>query len=291
MELHELDPDSAEYGFALASAAVVDFGNLTASADGSFYTYETTTLGDRLGLCSDERFVDQPSLAGCSATLVAPDIIATAGHCVIGKAETASASWFDCGHLAFVFDFSLADPDAELSELDADSVYRCDQILAAENSSEWASNREHDYALIRLDRPVVEREPVAVRGGPGITADEAIVTIGHPSGLPQKIAYGITRDKIDGRPYDGFAYEAELLGGGSGGGVFDLASGTLMGMPSHYNGANYRYDPARDCNELAICGVNTGCSSLPGAYDTVTMLERIPTEVAALLDARAPVRP
>eukprot|EP00300_Choanocystis_sp_HF-7_P018471 c20050_g1_i2.p2 GENE.c20050_g1_i2~~c20050_g1_i2.p2 ORF type:complete len:144 (+),score=25.27 c20050_g1_i2:26-457(+) len=39
-------------------------------------------IGIRRHLCSDQRFFNQPTAAECSATLVAPDRMITAGHCI-----------------------------------------------------------------------------------------------------------------------------------------------------------------------------------------------------------------
>ena len=45
-------------------------------------------------MCPDERFAAQPANADCSATLIAPDIMLTAGHCINS-----------CGDSRFVFDY------------------------------------------------------------------------------------------------------------------------------------------------------------------------------------------
>src|SRR5262245_5518117 len=50
-------------------------------------------LSERLNVCPDERFATQPANADCSATLIAPDIMLTAGHCINS-----------CGDSRFVFD-------------------------------------------------------------------------------------------------------------------------------------------------------------------------------------------
>ena len=131
-------PDASLRTLASASiVALMDSASLTENEDGTFTRDETLSHGEAYGLCDDQRFIDQPISAFCSGTLIAPDIIVTAGHCV----EDTS----DCLGTSLVFDY-LYTAEGALAELEADDVYDCVEILAREND-------DIDYAVLRLDRP------------------------------------------------------------------------------------------------------------------------------------------
>jgi hypothetical protein len=62
----------------------------------------TVNYGDSYNLCPSERFREQPIGSFCSGVLVAPDIIATAAHCITG--ETIA-------DIRFVFGYQMRDQD------------------------------------------------------------------------------------------------------------------------------------------------------------------------------------
>jgi hypothetical protein len=66
----------------------------------------TGNYGDSYNLCPSERFREQPIGSFCSGVLVAPDIIATAAHCIQG--ETIA-------DIRFVFGYHMRDKDTQNS--------------------------------------------------------------------------------------------------------------------------------------------------------------------------------
>ena len=72
---------------------IVNNGNETS-------TIQTQNFGTARNLCPNEKFCEQPTGAFCSGFLVAPDIIATAGHCVNEGNVT---------NIRFVFGFRMSD--------------------------------------------------------------------------------------------------------------------------------------------------------------------------------------
>ena len=85
-------------------------------------TFATTILneGFRNRLCTDEPFRDQPTLGGCTAFLVAPKLMATAGHCV----RTAD----ECRDTIVVFDFDLPRAKDKPFTLEKAAIYRCAKV-------------------------------------------------------------------------------------------------------------------------------------------------------------------
>ncbi|MBK6579884.1 MAG: trypsin-like peptidase domain-containing protein [Sandaracinaceae bacterium] len=170
--------------------ALVPGSDLTDNGDGTWDLASAFTLEEAFDLCDDQRFLTQPTSAFCSGTLVAPDVIVTAGHCMESMA--------DCLETSFVFDY-LYTADGVLAELEDDDVYNCAEILAQENGV-------IDYAYLRLDRPVVGHTPATLSAGIGDTCrnvedGEAVTVLGFGSGLPLKIDDGgnVTDPSTQGR--------------------------------------------------------------------------------------------
>lgn len=164
-------------------------------------------------LCAGQAFGDQPVSARCSATLVAPNVAISAGHCFDGMD--------DCANSAFVFDW-LYDAPGSFPSLTIDDVYYCSSVGAVMNVG------DNDYAVLTLDRPVEgPRRPAAVRYAVAPLAyDDPVIVIGHPAGLPMKIDSG-GRVVADGPIF--FETTADTFSGNSGSGVF-LPDGTVVGI-------------------------------------------------------------
>jgi len=285
-ERYQFADASVEHRLAMSSAMVTLKGLLTERTDGDFDLYEPRTLA-QTGVCSDERFASQPVVGYCSATLVAPDIVVTSGHCMTGASGGLYGAQLKCEDIYLVFDFAYdARPSNALAALRVvshDNVYRCVEALAAEHPDSGVLPKQ-DYAILRLDRPVSGRAPIPVYDGARLPVGTKAIQIGHPSGLPQKLAPASVRAPLDPTRYAAYGYVSDILGGNSGGGVF-TTKGTLFGIPTRYSGENYVVDTSEpnECLRTAVCGVNAECPLLPGAYETAAMLDRIPDDVRSLL--------
>jgi hypothetical protein len=167
-------------------------------------------------LCSEERFQDEPVFVGvCSAFLVAPDVVVTAGHCVSAPGV--------CSDMAFVFGAGYDRSDRDPSRVGPDDVYFCRDV------PEWAANGvQGDYAVVLLDRPVVGREPLPLRRAGKVEDDEELVLIGNPLGLPTKIA--AHAEVLDNAPPLSFKATTDSYGGGSGSVVMGAHSGLVEGV-------------------------------------------------------------
>ncbi|MFK7986047.1 MAG: serine protease [Sandaracinaceae bacterium] len=203
---------------ALISPTALDF------ADPSDVGLNAYSLQEAYGLCDDQRFLEQPSAAGCSGTLIDDDLILTAGHCFDEEDPQAS-----CRSQRFVFNYHYTTP-GELATIDAGrDVYSCRQVLVRRDDD--VDGLRRDYAIIQLDRPVSGAHvpaPIAPGSDPAVPGDTFSV-IGFGSGLPAKIdTSGEVILSFDG-PLDFFTGSIDTFGGNSGSGVFN-DSGRVIGI-------------------------------------------------------------
>lgn len=212
---------------AKSTAAQIPNERIIPSAHG--FLLQGKSLSEYMNICPDERFASEPSVANCSGFLVAPDIMATAGHCYERKGMCENYSW--------VFNYQKNSKDQNEFEVSSEDVYRCKEVL------EYGFDVfKFDYALIRLDRPVKSRSPLKLQAEPKI--GEALVLIGHPSGLPQKTAAGAQTKSISETE---FTANVDAFGVNSGSAVFNAKTGEVVGiLVKGY--ADYLRDPVRSCS-------------------------------------------
>jgi hypothetical protein len=197
-----------------ASLALVEKDDLHKKADGQWHLH-TTSYQEEYNLCSSETFASQPLGCFCSGVLVAPDVVATAGHCVKSDA--------DLEHIRFVFGFRMEDADTARTAFPEKDVYRGTNLIRRKFTPDRT-----DWALVRLDRPVVGRRPVKLRGSGKVKNEARVFVIGHPCGLPQKMA-GAARVRNNTHPAY-FVANLDTYGGNSGSPVFNGGNYQLEGL-------------------------------------------------------------
>jgi hypothetical protein len=179
------------------STAGLFFDGSSATLKGLPYTFGTTTLGTSQRLAPDQRFAEQPADAFCTGFLVGEDLLVTAGHCVKDHRSSEASAPKDhdgacqenlrqgksCEYIKVVFGFRKELGGWIPRSVPADNVYKCAKVVAHSLGS------GPDYAVIRLDRKVAGRRPLAInRNNAGLSAETPLFVIGHPSGIPLKIA-------------------------------------------------------------------------------------------------------
>jgi len=207
------ESDNAMYReLALSTAAMIDKKKISIS--GNSYKLSGKTLGKYINSCNNVRFKEQITAANCSGFLVGEDLLVTAGHCIKDMGDCKKYSW--------VFDYKLKSKIDKANTGDKSNVYNCKEIVERKLSTFWGKN---DYALIKLDRKTDRR---ALEYNDDKVKDNAeLVVIGHPTGLPQKIADGATvRDTT--RLY--FVANLDTFGGNSGSAVFNAKTGLVEGI-------------------------------------------------------------
>jgi Trypsin-like peptidase domain len=199
---------------AASVVALVKKGDLTRQSDGSF-VLDTSSFQAEFQLCGSEPFVNQPLGCFCSGFLVAPDVIATAGHCV--------KSAQDLANIRFVFGFRMNDAQTARTTFAADEVYSGAGLIGRSLADDGT-----DWALVRLDRAASGRSPVTGRTSGKISGSARLYVIGHPCGLPLKYAPGA---KVrDNAPAPFFVANLDTYGGNSGSPVFNAANHRVEGI-------------------------------------------------------------
>lgn len=236
------------------------------SLSGSEYSLPRSTYGQSMGLCSSEPFFSEPNAAFCSGSLVAPNLIITAGHCV--------RSATDCSSTKFVFDYAIFQPGIFPFSARTENVYSCAEIVAREEESSGA-----DYALIRLDRNVLGRQPLKIRRNGEASAGTALTVIGHPSGLPTKIASGGKVRSVNSKFY---VTNLDTYGGNSGSAVFNSLSGEIEGIL--VRGEN-------DFVNQGSCTVSNRCTEDSCRGEDVTKISVLASRIPANDNPTDPVDP
>lgn len=196
----------------------------------TFNTYRT--LESTQNVCEGERFAKQVTLPRCSGFLVGPDTLVTAGHCV--------TSTYDCLNYSWVFDYVKGTEKIKKS-----NVYGCKQIVSRKQTLGLFATK--DYAVIKLDRKVTDREPLEYRKKGSAKKGTELVVIGHPSGLPTKIADGA---EVTKKRWNFFYANLDTYGGNSGSAVFNKETGVVEGIliqgeKDYVRGSGYCYQSNR----------------------------------------------
>lgn len=227
----------------------------------------TESYSEDYSLCPEEPFFNQRTGAFCSGSLVGPDLLMTAGHCV--RSESA------CQGTKFVFGFAIKEEGKLPESVPTSDVYGCAALLGREEVSSGA-----DWALIRLDRPVTNHKPLAINRSGVIEKGTPILVIGHPAGLPTKVSGGAT--VRDPSPNGYFVANLDTYGGNSGSAVLNAKNGQVEGILVR---GEQDYEWRGSCRVSKVCS-DDGCRG-----EDVTKISAlsasIPPAAAAL--AKAPV--
>lgn len=243
---YELD-DPAQLRAAESTVALFRFNTLGRLRDGSISLRSTSTYGASQNLCVDEPYRAQPDSAFCSGFLVAPDVIATAGHCV--------ASAQDCASIAFVFGYRMLDAQRANTTFAAGDVYFCRAVLGRQESS------ASDWALIRVDRAAAGRAPLPLRRSGSVSLGAPLVVMGHPSGIPLKIAGNASVRSNRAAAY--FEANLDTYAGNSGSPVLDARTLTVEGILVRGN-EDFVTDARRRCRVSNRCDDARGCGGWEG---------------------------
>lgn len=217
------------------------------------------SLGESLELCPGQRFANQASAEiNCTGFLVAPDLLVTAGHCMINTGSADNALTPFCSNFEWYFGFD----QNKTQDLSPEDFYSCETVISVRHETTMRSRGViesfgEDYALIKLDRPVKNRTPLKLAQG-DVRRGEPLTMIGHPSGIPKTLS---AIGKVESNEQELF-FEASLdsFGGNSGSPVFNRQQevvGVLVRGPEDYS-----WDNRLNCRRAIKCSfTGRGCES------------------------------
>lgn len=203
MDLFEVnDPSILEAADSVV--ALFKSSEINDNGDGTS-TLVTRRFADSFNLCSNERYRNQPVGAFCTGFLVAPDLIATAGHCIDAQ---------NIKRRRFVFGFRMQNSAAAQVIIQNAEIYSGDTLVGHKLDGSGS-----DWAIVKLDRPVTNHHVLPVRRTGKITNNQPVYVIGHPSGLPAKFAPGANVRNNAAQAF--FQANLDTYGGNSGSPVFN----------------------------------------------------------------------
>ncbi|ABF90344.1 peptidase, S1 (chymotrypsin) family [Myxococcus xanthus DK 1622] len=202
-----------------STVALVDVADLDTSNPSSIGFF-SQTLQEAQGLCSDQRFLNDPTAAFCSGTLIDNDLVLTAGHCVKGP--------LSCASTRFVFKYYRTGATT-LEPVTSEDVFRCSRVVVRNAST--VGGRQLDYAIVQLDRPVsaLRAVPAPVRmDSVALSTTTQLAVIGSGSGIPFKIDSGGKVLASRASTLDFFVGDTDTFGGNSGSGVYAKIDGSYL---------------------------------------------------------------
>jgi V8-like Glu-specific endopeptidase len=223
-----------------STAAMIPKGKISVLGNGV-----TKISGSKLSsrYCKTERFANQPTAANCSGFLVGENLLVTAGHCMKSQSDCDKSKW--------VFDYKISQAGQTSIEVPTSSVYTCKKVINTVLNNYGDKN---DFALVELKKKVTDRRVLDYRKTGKISVGEDLVVIGHPSGLPTKIADGA---KVSTRSGKFFSAHLDTYGGNSGSAVFNANTGAIEGILVR-GARDYVYDSAQGCMASNVLGQSEG---------------------------------
>ncbi len=248
--LEVFEVSTAEQALAASTVALVSTGQLQ-SISGGYRLDVSSTFGADANLCASEPFANQPDPAFCSGFQVGDDLIVTAGHCIRRKR--------DCRSTAFVFNFDMTSSNTVRSNFPSDDVYTCKSIVARVETG------TNDWAVIQVDRPINGHGALPLRRTGSIGLGDAVTLIGHPYGIPTKVAAGATVQENGAGQY--FQANVDAYGGNSGSAVFNSVTNEVEGILVR---GNTDLVSNGSCNVSNVCP-DSGCPS----WEEVTRISSV----------------
>jgi len=175
----------------------------------------TSKFTDRKKVLPTENFANQPTGAFGTGFLVQSpqrinNWIVTAGHCIRGSIPIED--------IIVIFGFSYDNSDSNPCEVKNEDIYEVARVIRKEKNP--------DYAIIELKKSVDNQEVAMMNFEVPLDPEAELYMIGHPSGLPKKLSYGIVKNCNE---HD-FLAEVNAWKGNSGSPLFNTETHKVEGI-------------------------------------------------------------
>jgi hypothetical protein len=209
------------------TAAVCLKDNLIDIGKGSFML-KVKKYQKAFNLCDMEPFGTQPVSAGaiCTGFLVKEDVIVTSAHFVNENNVT---------DLRIVFGYKMIDTSTPVTKFSNDNIYRGVKILHRVLDRQ-AKGR--NWVLVKLDRAAAGQS-LAVLSRDKIAIEQEVYVIGHPLGLPMKLARGLYVQ--DNSHETHFSADLNIYSSSIGSPVFDFHTHEVIGMVGPGTNRDFRW--------------------------------------------------
>lgn len=178
-------------------------------------------------LGENEAFRDEPSIAYSTAFLVGKRLMLTAAHCVCE--ENSAELHAENAKKRIVFGFQMTAKNECRSLFQKKDVYQIKKVLAHEYIRLGVEeNSKVDWALIKLDRSVEDREPLPVNFSAKVVSSVSIYMLGYSQGTPQKFSGGGLTTEHQ-YPHS-FGSRIDAFDGNSGSPIFNSLTNEVVGI-------------------------------------------------------------
>jgi hypothetical protein len=235
IELLQLDPKSGWQSKILKNstsvALVVERSQLHLISDSVYQLDVSGVLGDKYHLCAGEAFFSQPVAGLGTAFMVGDQTMMTAGHVFLSALSK----------YAIIFDFQLINKIGAYNDIiPVNHVYFPRTTIATIDNL--------DITIFKVDRPT-GRPWLKISKSISVPVNTDIYMIGHPYGLPMKVAANASVQKDEGSV---FFTTLDAFQGNSGSPVFRLDTHEVIGILVSGE-TDYRWNGS--CNISTLCTI------------------------------------
>lgn len=211
-------------------AIIVEKESLYAVSDQEYQLDLSNTLEEVYNLCSDQNFVDQPVLGKGTGFIVGPDTMLTARHVFERPIED----------YRIIFGFEILGRKDEITN----SIVASRIFYPRSIEQEFD---ELDIVAFKVDR-AFDKPPLDWENSRKLKNESEIYMVGHPSGLPKKIA--LNAGIVDNTKFQFFFTSLDGFQGNSGSPIFNFCTNKVVGV---LVSGELDYQFNGNCYETTLC--------------------------------------